>query len=424
MGDSSLEELGGLRNQVLLVLGIAALSTFVFIVAGTRSVGKVSMVAVPAAFMLLMTLTIRACLASGGPQGVIFLLSPDWSVLLQPTTWLAAAAQVVFSLQLGLGALTTYASYNKYEHNLVRDTAIMAVAHLVWLLLAVLLTFALLGLAEGAGELRLPVEAATEAGAPLLHALGTDIWLATVTLGEKAFASLSYGWLWAGLYFLLVVLVGVTSLFGYIEVITSSLVSMKPSYARFKPLVAFLVVAALFLLDLALATQGGIHIYHLLATYIATWPALLFSLLTVGAALLCHGASFLMRDLGDMSKSALPHWVAAHLSVIYYSLLPLLLTGALVSHLYLLSSAHQVEALAVFGVSLPGGWGLPLAWALAALPLTPILIGAILQLAWVRRGVPITMHLARLVKPTDRYYRNEHVENVASAAQQPTSTRA
>ena len=27
--------------------------------------------------------------------------------------------------------------------------------------------------------------------------------------------------------------------------------------------------------------QGGIHIYHLLSTYIASWPTLLFSLLTV-----------------------------------------------------------------------------------------------------------------------------------------------
>ena len=34
--DSSLGELGGLRNQILLVLGIAALSTFVCVVAGTR----------------------------------------------------------------------------------------------------------------------------------------------------------------------------------------------------------------------------------------------------------------------------------------------------------------------------------------------------------------------------------------------------
>ena len=76
-------------------------------------------------------------------------------------------------------------------------------------------------------------------------------------------------------------------------------------------------------------------------------------------------------------------------------------------------------------------WGLPLAWALSALPLTPLLLGAVLQLAWIRRGVPFTMvhnlsldqymiylifqmntflnlllqHLKRLVKPTDRYYR-------------------
>ena len=36
-------------------------------------------------------------------------------------------------------------------------------------------------------------------------------------------------------------------------------------------------------------------------------------------------------------------------------------------------------------------WGLPLAWALSALPLTPLLLGAVLQLAWIRRGVPFTM---------------------------------
>ena len=36
--DSSLGELGGLRNQILMVLGIATLTTFVFIVAGTKSV--------------------------------------------------------------------------------------------------------------------------------------------------------------------------------------------------------------------------------------------------------------------------------------------------------------------------------------------------------------------------------------------------
>jgi SNF family Na+-dependent transporter len=448
--DSSLGELGGLRNQILMVLGIATLTTFVFIVAGTKSVGKVCMVAVPAAFMLMMTLTIRACLATGGPQGVLLLLAPDWSVLTLPGAWLEAAAQVVFSLQLGLGALTTFASYNKYEHNLVRDTAIMAVAHLVWLLLALLLTYALLGLAQNAEVLQLPVEVNKEAtGALLLSNTGTGIWLAAVTLdkliclifmnfrgeidlpdfhdfsGEKAFSTLSYGWLWAGLYFILVIIVGVTSLFGYIEVITSTLVSIKPSYSRFKPLIAFFVLAVLFLLDLVLATQGGIHIYHLLSTYIASWPTLLFSLLTVTATLGCHGAGFLMRDLSDMSKFRLSHWVQAHLSVIFYSLLPIALTATLVWHLVGLSTNHLEEPLAAFGMALPSGWGLPLAWALSALPLTPLLLGAVLQLAWIRRGVPFTMHLKRLVKPTDRYYRNEHLESAGSGPNaQNTSTRA
>ena len=87
--------------------------------------------------------------------------------------------------------------------------------------------------------------------------------------------------------------------------------------------------------------------------------------------------------------------------------------ATLVWHLYGLSTDHLEEPLAAFGMSLPSGfvacillsafpcnighsllcprWGLPLAWALSALPLTPLLLGAVLQLAWIRRGVPFTM---------------------------------
>ena len=40
--------------------------------------------------------------------------------------------------------------------------------------------------------------------------------------------------------------------------------------------------------------QGGIHIYHLLSTYIASWPTLLFSLLTV---ILCHPSIFALLNV-------------------------------------------------------------------------------------------------------------------------------
>ena len=296
---SNLDQLGDLNHQLLLVLGIAAITTFVCVVASTKSVGKACMVAVPTAFMLLVSLTIRACLAPGAPNAVLRLLTPDWEALTRPSTWLEATAQAVFSLQLGLGAFSTFASYSRFSSNLVRDTAIMTVAHLVWVLLSTVLTFSLIGLAQ------LGSYPPNNNGLPralMPDDVDTGIWLAAATLLEKAFATLSYGWLWAGLYFILIILVGVTSLFGYVEVVTSSLFSLKPSMGRFKPLIAFLVLAVLFLADLVLATAGGIHIYHLLISYIASWPALLFSFLSLIATLLCHGVGHLMRDVADMAR--------------------------------------------------------------------------------------------------------------------------
>ena len=58
---------------------------------------------------------------------------------------MVAAAQVVYSLQLGLGGVTAYASYNRYHHNLVRDTGLILATNLVWVVLASLLVLSLLG---------------------------------------------------------------------------------------------------------------------------------------------------------------------------------------------------------------------------------------------------------------------------------------
>ena len=99
--DASLQELGQLGGQLSLILAIGCVSLFTLMAAGTKSVGKVCLVGVPACFMLMMILTIRSCLATGGPQGVLTLLTPNWSVFTQPIVWLEVTGQVIFSLQLG-----------------------------------------------------------------------------------------------------------------------------------------------------------------------------------------------------------------------------------------------------------------------------------------------------------------------------------
>ncbi len=45
---------------------------------------QISMILVPVCYGLLMTLTIRGCMGSGGPQGVLALLTPDWNQITKP----------------------------------------------------------------------------------------------------------------------------------------------------------------------------------------------------------------------------------------------------------------------------------------------------------------------------------------------------
>ncbi|EDP73431.1 Na(+):neurotransmitter symporter (Snf family) protein [Hydrogenivirga sp. 128-5-R1-1] len=57
-------------------------------------------------------------------DGLGFLWNPDFSALLNPNVWLAAAGQVFFTLSVGFGAILTYASYLKPKD----DIALNAIA--------------------------------------------------------------------------------------------------------------------------------------------------------------------------------------------------------------------------------------------------------------------------------------------------------
>ena len=63
------------------------------------------------------------------------------------------------------------------------------------------------------------VTSPAECDMAIVSVTGKDIWLVTMTIIETSLASVSFGWLWAGLLLLLLVITGMTSLFGYLEVL-------------------------------------------------------------------------------------------------------------------------------------------------------------------------------------------------------------
>ena len=159
-----------------------------------------------------------------------------------------------------------------------------------------------------------------------VDSIGSGLWLVGVTMVESVLTKISYGWLWSVLLFVLIILIRVTSIFGHLHLIVQVISSLNPAFAQCQSVCYFLAVSLIYLMNLGLVTVDGLHIYHLLSAFIALWPPLLFSLLTLLAAIFSHGIPHLLTDIKEMTKSNIPPWIHFHLSIIYYTVAPILTT--------------------------------------------------------------------------------------------------
>lgn len=88
----------------------------------SRGIEKFVKIAMPALFfmslfMVIYVLTIKTSVSTS-IKGLDFLWTPDFSSLLNPRVWIAAAGQVFFTLSLGFGAIVTYASFIKQDQDI------------------------------------------------------------------------------------------------------------------------------------------------------------------------------------------------------------------------------------------------------------------------------------------------------------------
>jgi SNF family Na+-dependent transporter len=108
---------------------ITFIANIVVIYYGIRGgIERLCKIAMPLLFILGLIIMVRV-LTLGTPNllkpgwnisnGMGFLWNPDFSALLQPKVWLAAAGQMFFTLSVGIGAILTYASYLKKGDDVV-----------------------------------------------------------------------------------------------------------------------------------------------------------------------------------------------------------------------------------------------------------------------------------------------------------------
>jgi NSS family neurotransmitter:Na+ symporter len=138
--------------QVFIFFGlIMGLTIFIISKGVKKGIEKWTKILMPALFLLIVLLAVRALTLPGAGQGIAFYLKPDFSKL-NGTVILFAVGQAFFSLSLGMGTMITYGSYISKSNNLVSSAGWVSFADTLIALLAGLIIFPTLAFSGQAGD--------------------------------------------------------------------------------------------------------------------------------------------------------------------------------------------------------------------------------------------------------------------------------
>ncbi|MBT9136277.1 MAG: hypothetical protein DDT34_01351 [Firmicutes bacterium] len=166
------------------------LTTAIVYVGVKKGLEPVNNLLLPALFVILVVLAVRAVTLPGAGEGLRFIFTPDFTQLSNPLTWFNALAQALFSLSLLGCTLVIYGSYLPKDTDIPQAAAYTAIFDTLAAILAALIVF----------PTAFAFGVAPNAGIPLLF----------ITL-PGLFGQMPAGALFGTLFFLLVAFAAVTS---------------------------------------------------------------------------------------------------------------------------------------------------------------------------------------------------------------------
>jgi NSS family neurotransmitter:Na+ symporter len=186
-----------------------------------KGIGKVSKILIPALFVIMAIIIVYALTLPGASLGISTLLTPDWSKLLDVNIWLAAFAQIIFSLSMGQAIALTYASYLPENSKLVDNVLIVVASNSTFEICTAFGVFSILGYMSAT------------AGTPMVQLVTEGTGLVFIVFPMIFNIMGPIGRILAPLLFLAILFAGVTSALGFLEPMLSS-TSNKLGWSRKK----------------------------------------------------------------------------------------------------------------------------------------------------------------------------------------------
>ncbi|XP_017348613.1 sodium-dependent proline transporter isoform X2 [Ictalurus punctatus] len=297
VNSQGLDDPGPVRWPLALCLLAAWVIIFLCILKGIHSSGKVVYVTATFPYFVLIVLIIRGATLEGSLQGVAFYLTPVWERLANAQVWNDAASQIFYSLGIGVGGLLSMASYNKFDNNVIRDTLIITIGNCATSFFAGFAIFSILG------------HMAWRKGVPVEQVADTGPGLAFVAYPE-ALALLPGSVFWAILFFLMLFMLGVDTLFGNMEGITTAVLDEFPQLRtnmKQKTIFLALLCFGFYLMGLLLVTDGGIYWFTLIDSFSTSFGLIIITLFMCLGISFFYGVNQFCQDIEDMIRPC-PSW--------------------------------------------------------------------------------------------------------------------
>ncbi|KAK3084772.1 hypothetical protein FSP39_018601 [Pinctada imbricata] len=266
----------------MIALCLLAVFTIVYFAMwkGVKSSGKAVWITATMPYLVLFILLIRGCILEGAINGITYYVTPDFSKLGDSTIWVAAAAQVFFSLGPGFGVLLALSSYNKFHNNCYRDALLTSTINCVTSFLAGFAVFAVLG------------HMAFLRGTTKVESVSRDDVGLIFIVYPEAISTLAISPFWAGIFFFMLITLGLDTTFGGLEAICTGILDEWPILRKHRKLFVLGLITFCFVGALACTTEGGIHVVQLMDSYGAPISIIFVVFLEAIAVSWIYGKSF------------------------------------------------------------------------------------------------------------------------------------
>lgn len=234
---------GEIRTPIFFSLIMIWILNWIIVYRGVqKGIELANKIFMPLLFILTTILVFWSLSLEGAMEGVRAYLTPDFSKLSDPKVWIDAYSQIFFTLSLGFGIMIAYASYLPARANIARNALLTAIINSGFSLFAGFAVFSVLGFM------------AVSQGKPISEVVTKSIGLAFVAY-PQAVSLMPGGNFFGAIFFLSLMIAGLSSSISIIEAFTSAIVD---KFGTSRKTVVNITCATGFFGSIIFTTQAGL----------------------------------------------------------------------------------------------------------------------------------------------------------------------